>query len=115
MVISLEWAFAPFTAYLALILHLHRLLAFVAFAVTSFLRGRGKQCMVLTEEAFNWLVSLSLPELFTFLIWIPVIIRARVFDLELDYQELRRSLNPTYYARRVRPRRDQSGGSSSTR
>ena len=65
--------------------------------------------MVLTEEGFNWLQSLSLPELFTLLLWIPVIIRARVFDLEVYYQDLRQTLRPIYFARRVRPRRDPTG------
>jgi len=62
--------------------------------------------MVLTEEGFNWLQSLSLEELFTILLWIPVVIRARVFDRELDYQTLRQTLRPIYYTRRVRPRRE---------
>ena len=66
--------------------------------------------MVLTEEGFNWLQSLSLAELFTILLWIPVVIRARVFDLELDYQDLRQTLRPNFYTRRVRPRRESSGG-----
>ena len=63
-------------------IHLLVVGAFIAYTILQreFYRFCGHRCMVLTEEAFNWLVSLGLEELFTLLLWIPVIIRARVFD-----------------------------------
>ena len=60
--------------------------------------------MPITEEFFNWLADRSLEELWTLLLWLPFIIRARTFGFELDYQQLRAGLVPICRPRRVRRR-----------
>jgi len=45
---------------------------------------RDKQYMPITEEFFNWLTNLELETLWTLLLWLPLIVRAKTFGFDLD-------------------------------
>lgn len=52
--------------------------------------------MPITEEFFNWLVQRDLNELWALLLWLPLIVRAKTFGFDLDYQQLRAQLVPAH-------------------
>ena len=62
--------------------------------------------MPITEEFFNWLINLELEALWALLLWLPLIVRAKTFGYDLDYQQLCDNLVPAHTPRRVRRRVD---------
>ena len=75
------------------------------------------QYMPLTEELFDWLVSLSFVESFEILCWLGLIIRAKVLGLHLSYDDFRRAIEPLNQrehriSTRNRPARARSAAAS---
>ena len=50
--------------------------------------------MIISEDLFNWLAGLRLEELLAILAWLPHLIRARIYGLEPNYQDIRICLSP---------------------
>ena len=60
--------------------------------------------MIISEALFDWLMGLRLDELFSILIWLPQLIRARIHGTEISYQDIRICLQPlSHPAARRRP------------
>ena len=49
----------------------------------------GWQYMIISEALFDWLAGLRLDELLAILAWLPHLIRARIYGIEPNYQDIR--------------------------